>query len=116
MNLDGGVPFAATVVVLGMFLADGGVTLLLRLWRRERVMDAHHTHFYQRLVRAGWSHVRTTGFYLLGTAWLGLLSVAYFGYARLELGWLLLGSAIPLLAVFGCVWRAERRTIPEAAA
>ena len=116
LNLDGGVPFAASVVVLGMFLADGGVTLLLRLWRRERVMDAHHTHFYQRLVRAGWSHVRTTGFYLLGTAWLGLLSVAYFGYARLELGWLLLGSAIPLLAVFGCVWRAERRTIPEAAA
>ena len=116
LNLDGGVPFAASVVVLGMFLGDGGVTLLLRLWRRERVMDAHRTHFYQRLVRAGWSHVRTTSLYLLGTAWLGLLSVAYFGYARLELGWLLLGCALPLLAVFGCVWRAEHRTIPEAAA
>lgn len=116
VNLDGGVPFAASVIVLGMFLADGGVTLLLRLWRRERVMDAHRTHFYQRLVRAGWSHVRTTGLYLLGTAWLGLLSVAHFGYARMELGWLLLGCAIPLLVVFGFVWQAERRTKPEGAA
>lgn len=116
LNLEGGVPFAASVVVLGMFLADGGVTLLLRLWRRERVMDAHRTHFYQRLVRAGWSHVRTTSLYLLGTVWLGLLSVAFFGYARMELGWLLLGCAIPLLAVFGFVWQAERRTEPAAAA
>ena len=50
-----------------------------------------------------------SGFYLLGTGWLGLLSVAYFGYARINLGWLLLGCALPLVAVFALVWQAERR-------
>ncbi len=109
LNMDRGVPFAASVVVLGMFLADVGATLLLRIRRRERILDAHRTHFYQRLVRAGWSHAQTTGFYLLGTGWLGLLSVAYFGYARIELGWLLLGCALPFVAVLAFVWQAERR-------
>ena len=53
---------------------------------------------------------------VVGNEWRGLLSVAYFGYALMELGWLLLGCAIPLLAVVGFVWQTERRTKPEAAA
>jgi len=30
--------------------------LRARAWRRERVWKAHRMHYYQRLVRHGWSH------------------------------------------------------------
>lgn len=42
------------------FLLDTGVTLVRRVWRGERWQDAHREHFYQRLVRAGRSHVFAT--------------------------------------------------------
>lgn len=44
-------------------LLDGGLTLLGRLWRRERFWLAHREHFYQRAVLHGWSHVRTCAAY-----------------------------------------------------
>lgn len=62
-------PFAGTsgerspaVLVMALclwfFLADGAFTLLRRAARRERLWEAHRSHLYQRLVRAGWSHDR----------------------------------------------------------
>ncbi|MFQ5971716.1 MAG: glycosyl transferase [Alphaproteobacteria bacterium] len=38
------------------YLADTGLTILLRLRRRENVFRAHRQHFYQRAVRNGRSH------------------------------------------------------------
>lgn len=38
------------------FILDATWTLLRRLWRGERVWDAHRSHHYQRLVLAGSSH------------------------------------------------------------
>jgi UDP-GlcNAc:undecaprenyl-phosphate GlcNAc-1-phosphate transferase len=38
------------------FLLDATITLLRRLYRRERVWRPHRQHWYQRLVLAGWSH------------------------------------------------------------
>jgi UDP-N-acetylmuramyl pentapeptide phosphotransferase/UDP-N-acetylglucosamine-1-phosphate transferase len=35
------------------FLADATITLLRRLWRGERVWQAHREHFYQRAVQRG---------------------------------------------------------------
>jgi hypothetical protein len=35
------------------------VTLLRRLWRREKIWRAHKTHYYQQLVQAGWGHRKT---------------------------------------------------------
>lgn len=48
-----------------VFVVDATATLARRLARRERVTDAHRSHAYQRLVRAGWGHARVSGGVLL---------------------------------------------------
>ncbi len=42
-------------LVFSPFVVDATVTLLRRLARRERVWQAHRSHYYQRLVLAGWN-------------------------------------------------------------
>jgi Fuc2NAc and GlcNAc transferase len=44
----------------GAFLVDATVTLLRRLVRRERVLEAHRSHAYQRLAQRWKSHRRVT--------------------------------------------------------
>jgi len=46
------------------FILDTGLTLVRR-WRSGAALhEAHREHFYQRLVRAGWSHPSATGSFL----------------------------------------------------
>lgn len=52
-------PFWAALLVFSPFIVDASVTLVLRMARREKVWEAHRTHYYQRLVRLGWGHRRT---------------------------------------------------------
>ncbi len=47
------------LLIFSPFLVDATVTLIRRLWRGERIWEAHCSHYYQRLVRLGWSHRRT---------------------------------------------------------
>jgi UDP-N-acetylmuramyl pentapeptide phosphotransferase/UDP-N-acetylglucosamine-1-phosphate transferase len=47
------------VLVFSPFIVDASVTLARRLWRCERVWEAHRDHYYQRLVQMGWGHRRT---------------------------------------------------------
>ena len=51
---------AAPLLPLLPFLLDAGVTLLRRVVRRERFWEAHRSHYYQRLVQSGWSHLAVT--------------------------------------------------------
>ncbi|MBB3809794.1 UDP-N-acetylmuramyl pentapeptide phosphotransferase/UDP-N-acetylglucosamine-1-phosphate transferase [Pseudochelatococcus contaminans] len=46
--------FAAAVLLPLYYLTDATVTLLRRLARRERVWEAHRTHFYQQATDNGW--------------------------------------------------------------
>jgi UDP-N-acetylmuramyl pentapeptide phosphotransferase/UDP-N-acetylglucosamine-1-phosphate transferase len=46
------------VLVFLPFVADATVTLGQRLVAGEAIWQAHHNHYYQRLVRMGWSHRR----------------------------------------------------------
>lgn len=46
------------LLVFSPFIVDASATLLARLRRGERIWRAHRTHYYQRLVRGGWSHRR----------------------------------------------------------
>lgn len=48
-------------ISLWLFLADPAWTLLRRLARGERLLQAHRGHLYQRLVSTGWSHARVSG-------------------------------------------------------
>jgi UDP-N-acetylmuramyl pentapeptide phosphotransferase/UDP-N-acetylglucosamine-1-phosphate transferase len=42
------------------FVLDTAITVVRRILRGEVFHQAHREHFYQRLVRAGWSHTRVT--------------------------------------------------------
>lgn len=53
---DGDWPLWFPVVVFAPFVADATLTLLKRILAGERVWQAHNKHYYQRLVRMGWSH------------------------------------------------------------
>jgi len=47
------------VLIFSPFIVDATVTLVRRTLRGERVWQAHRSHFYQRLVLAGWGHRKT---------------------------------------------------------
>ncbi len=47
------------IVLFSPFIADASVTLARRVVSGERFWQAHRDHYYQRLIRMGWSHRRT---------------------------------------------------------
>jgi Fuc2NAc and GlcNAc transferase len=81
------------VILSAVFVLDASVTLLRRVWRRERIFHAHRSHAYQHLARAWNDHGRVVRlavllnvFCLSPLAWLsathrgpalGLLAAAY---------------------------------------
>jgi UDP-N-acetylmuramyl pentapeptide phosphotransferase/UDP-N-acetylglucosamine-1-phosphate transferase len=54
----------AGVLVVWPFVADALFTFLRRAWRRERVMEAHKSHLYQRLNQRGLSHAAVASIYI----------------------------------------------------
>lgn len=52
-------PLWFPLLVFSPFAVDATLTLARRLLRGERFWEAHHDHYYQRLVRMGWGHRRT---------------------------------------------------------
>jgi len=71
-------PIWIALLVFSPFIVDASVTLLRRLFEGKKVWEAHKSHFYQRLVQAGWGHKKTVlCAYLLmlvcsTTAWLAM--------------------------------------------
>lgn len=63
------------LILFSPFVADASVTLARRVLAGERFWEAHHDHYYQRLIRMGWSH-RATALaaygLMLGSAALGV--------------------------------------------
>lgn len=51
-------PWWFPFLVFAPFVIDATVTLVRRMVRRERFWTAHRQHYYQRLVRLGWTHRR----------------------------------------------------------
>ncbi len=47
------------LLVFSPFVVDATVTLFKRLLSRERLSEAHRSHYYQRLVQMGWGHGKT---------------------------------------------------------
>jgi len=47
------------VLVFSPFVVDATVTLMRRTLNRERIWQAHRSHYYQQLVQAGWGHKKT---------------------------------------------------------
>jgi UDP-N-acetylmuramyl pentapeptide phosphotransferase/UDP-N-acetylglucosamine-1-phosphate transferase len=68
-DLAGYFPLWIACLVFSPFIVDASVTLIKRILGGERFWKAHNYHYYQRMVRAGLGHRKTTMWeYLLMTA------------------------------------------------
>ena len=73
------------VLVFSPFLADATLTLAKRLWRREKVWEAHREHYYQRAIRMGFGHRNTAlAEYVLMAACAGVALVIRKGTPNLQ--------------------------------
>jgi UDP-GlcNAc:undecaprenyl-phosphate/decaprenyl-phosphate GlcNAc-1-phosphate transferase len=92
------------------FVADATVTLARRAWRRERLWQAHRTHYYQRLHRVGAGHRGTLAVYATWMAGCGLTALACLEWNR-ALGWpALLAWCVAGAALFAAIdyhWRMK---------
>jgi UDP-GlcNAc:undecaprenyl-phosphate GlcNAc-1-phosphate transferase len=80
------------------FAADASVTLLRRAFRRERLSQAHREHYYQRMIRSGWSHTQMAK--AAYAIMLACATTAVCALRREELfGWIALGAALCALGV-----------------
>ena len=87
---------AAALLLPLYYVADSTITLLRRFIAREKVWEAHRSHFYQRATDRGFTAidvVRRVFFVNLVLAALALLTVMRPGHA-IDAGALLLGSAL----------------------
>lgn len=74
-----GVPIAAVVAPMSIYLTDTGATLVRRVLRGERWHEAHRMHVYQRLADSGLSHITVASIVTVATlltAGLGLFSLS----------------------------------------
>jgi UDP-GlcNAc:undecaprenyl-phosphate/decaprenyl-phosphate GlcNAc-1-phosphate transferase len=74
-------------------LVDVILTVLLRLARRQNVLEPHSEHAYQRLIKAGLSHLSAARFYWLRSLFCGLLAL----WAQYRGGWMPAGIFALLL-------------------
>jgi Fuc2NAc and GlcNAc transferase len=74
---DGSLDFLIWLILLAVFITDATYTLLVRLFRGDKVYEAHRSHAYQILSRRFGHKQVTLGvliinlFWLLPLAWLG---------------------------------------------
>jgi UDP-N-acetylmuramyl pentapeptide phosphotransferase/UDP-N-acetylglucosamine-1-phosphate transferase len=47
------------LLLFSPFVVDATITLVRRLVQKQKIWEAHRSHYYQRLVLAGWGHKRT---------------------------------------------------------
>ena len=51
--------FAACVIASLYYIADGGMTILIRIVKGEKIWEPHLQHFFQKSIKNGKSHKRT---------------------------------------------------------
>jgi UDP-N-acetylmuramyl pentapeptide phosphotransferase/UDP-N-acetylglucosamine-1-phosphate transferase len=104
------------LLVFSPFIVDATVTLFFRLFRGERVWEAHRCHFYQSLVLAGWGHRKTVSAeYLLMLA-CGASGVYYHFAAPAARLAVLCGWFLAYLVLIVLVTRIQRRSGRESLA
>ncbi len=103
-------PLWVGLLIFSPFVVDATVTLFRRLLNREAFWRAHRSHFYQRLVLAGWSHRRTSlsEYGLMAACGLSAI-VAMNASSRTQIG-IIIGWALLYLFVMIGITRMERLT------
>jgi len=88
-------PFWFPGMIFATFVVDSGLTLAKRLVHRENPFQAHRSHYYQRLIRMGWSHRRLA---LSAYALMLATSLTALATRNIPLGGRLLGLVFWLVA------------------
>jgi UDP-N-acetylmuramyl pentapeptide phosphotransferase/UDP-N-acetylglucosamine-1-phosphate transferase len=108
--LSGSWPPWFPLLVFSPFIADASVTIAGRALRGEPIWRAHRSHYYQRLVLAGWTRRRLalSGYALAGAAAASALLGLHSG-AHVRLGIILVWAALYAL-LFLAIERRARAT------
>jgi len=53
--------WAPALILPGYYMADAGITLLIRVFKGKRIWEAHKEHFFQQAVHSGLRHAQVTG-------------------------------------------------------
>ena len=77
------------------FLTDILLTLFLRARRRENLLAAHSSHLYQRMIRAGKSHVFISWLYAFAALIMGAVTLGALWYGMIK--------SLSFLALWVCV-------------
>ena len=106
---EGIFPFWAAILVFSPFIVDATATLIRRLFRGEKVWQAHKTHYYQRLVQLGWGH-RKTVLWEYGLMVACAISALWAGRQTVITQWLILSIWVVLYSLL-MLWipRLEER-------
>lgn len=89
---------------MSVFLVDAGFTLLVRICRGDRWMQAHTEHLYQWYIKCGAGHAAVTLGYGLVTLVCGVLALKGSG---MDTAWTLLLSVL-LWSLAGMIWGWRR--------
>jgi Fuc2NAc and GlcNAc transferase len=105
---SGVTPIEVWVILGGVFLVDSSATLLRRIVRGDRWLEAHRTHAYQHLARRWHGHRPVTAAILaVNVVW--LLPLAWMAETFREQAWWFVAAALIPLAVLAIAIGAGRR-------
>jgi UDP-N-acetylmuramyl pentapeptide phosphotransferase/UDP-N-acetylglucosamine-1-phosphate transferase len=93
-------------LVAAPFVVDATVTLLRRVFRREPFWRPHREHYYQRLIRMGWTHGRTAFAEYVLMACCSALAICMLGWQQAAQMVGLAGAALSFVALS---WVIDRR-------
>ncbi len=88
-GVRGWIGWAESLVIGSAFLIDSGATLIWRAVRGRPVWRAHRQHLYQYLVRAGASHGRVSGCYMLWNLFVAMPALILMRMQVLHPPWLI---------------------------
>jgi UDP-N-acetylmuramyl pentapeptide phosphotransferase/UDP-N-acetylglucosamine-1-phosphate transferase len=99
-------PWWFPLLAFSPFIVDATATLLRRMARREKFWTAHREHYYQRLVRMGWSHRRLA---LAEYALMAACGISALGMLRAGAGLQIAGLCLWLAVYAGLMLSIDRR-------
>jgi len=97
----------AGVLCVAPFVFDTALTMFRRLLNRENVLQAHHSHLYQRLVALGFRHGQVTILYTVLASFTSLMAWVYLWNDGEAGGWALFLSCLVLFVTAGWITRLE---------
>lgn len=89
--------FAASAIASLYYLADGGLTILIRLLNKEKIWQPHLKHFFQQAVKNGKTHQQVVSRIILCNFFLMLLAINALYYPAISIMLALLVVMITLI-------------------